>query len=449
MTLALSAFDSASDGKPESAAEPDPEADTHIAPQKEQKRSPLALFRTYPRKPFSVSDFSSAAWCEQQHAFTLFRMGGRKPRTAAMKSGTRVHEKLEREVHTTVRVEILSPEDAFGLKIWNLVQGLRTLRDTGLTRELEVWGLVDGHVVNGIIDGLSEGNPDPEFEEQIYSSQGSNSQASQSGRKVWVFDVKTRARRSVPSMSHMRPAMIQLFLYHRFLSQMVDGKLDFLHVYRRYGLDPDEPFSDTFLAEIGSLHDEVFYDASPAPPSPGSEPDSIGTAWNVSTKSGNQLRYRTLRQLTGLLKEELRQTFPDGSDTLGPFVTIEYRYRGKEPLVPTTVEPEDPIDKGLRKKHRKKQVPDQEQDVENWIEHRRFHMDNEKLDNWLEGHMQWWRGERDAVGVSIEDADKCRSCQFSEDCGWLADMHQKAVAQAKEKKKATEAAQKRRRPKRG
>lgn len=381
-----------------------------------------------------MSDFSSAAWCEQQYAYTLFRMGGRKPRTAAMKGGTRVHENLEREVHTTVDIKILSREDAFGLKIWNLVQGLRTLRDTGLTRELEVWGLVDGHVVNGIIDGLSEGNPDPEFEEEIYSSQGSSSQVSQSGRKVWVFDVKTRAHRSVPGMSHMRPAMIQLFLYHRFLSQMVDGKVDFLHVYRRYGLDPDEQFSDTFLAEIGSLHDEVFFDAS-------SETGSIGTAGNGSTKSSNQLRYRTLRQLTDLLKDELQQTFPDGADTLGPFVTIEYRYRGKEPVVPT-VEAEDPIDKGLRKKPRKKRVADEEQDAENWIKQRRFHMDNEKLDNWLEGHMQWWRGERDAVGVSIEDADKCRNCHFSEDCTWLADMHSKAVAQAKEKKKKREAGQK-------
>ncbi|KAL8369747.1 hypothetical protein RB595_000198 [Gaeumannomyces hyphopodioides] len=431
VTLALSAFDSVSDRKAGAGSDPD------AGPPEEKKRSPLALLRTFPRKPFSVSDFSSAAWCEQQHAYTLFRMGGRKPRTEAMKRGTRVHEALEREVHTTVRVEILSRVDAFGLKIWNLVQGLRTLRDTGLTRELEVWGLVDGHVVNGIIDGLSEGNPDPEFEEEIYSSQGSSSQASQSGGKVWVFDVKTRVRRSVPSMSHMRPAMIQLFLYHRFLSQMVDGKVDFLHVYRRYGLDPDEPFSDTFLAEIGSLHDEVFFDASPVPPSPGSETDSIGTAGNGSTNPSNQLRYRTLRQLTALLKDELRQTFPDGSDTLGPFVTIEYRYRGKEPVVPTA-EPEDPIDKGLRKKHRKKPVADEEQDAEKWIEHRRFHMDNEKLDNWLEGHMQWWRGERDAVGVSIEDADKCRHCHFSEDCAWRADMHNKAVAQVKEKKETAE-----------
>ncbi|KAL8303059.1 hypothetical protein RB601_008088 [Gaeumannomyces tritici] len=438
LTRALSAFDSASNRKAGPAAGPDADG----GPPNEKKRSPLALLRTFPRKPFSVSDFSSAAWCEQQYAYTLFRMGGRKPRTEAMKRGTRVHEKLEREVHTTVRVEILSREDAFGLKIWNLVQGLRTLRDTGLTRELEVWGLVDGHVVNGIIDGLSEGNPDPEFEEEIYSSQGSSSQASQTARKVWVFEVKTRARRSVPSMSHMRPSMIQLFLYHRFLSQMVDGKVDFLHVYRRYGLDPDKPFSDTFLAEIGSLHDEVFFDASPVPLSPGSETDSIGTAGNGSTKSSNQLRYSTLRQLTALLKDELRQTFPDGSHTLGPFVTIEYRYHGKEPVVPT-VEAEDLIDKGLRKKHRKKRVADEEQDAEHWIEHRRFHMNNEKLDNWLEGHMQWWRGERDAVGVSIEDADKCRSCQFSEDCGWVADMHKKAVTQAKENKKTAEAGKER------
>ena len=63
--------------------------------------------------------------------------------------------------------------DIFGLKLWDVIQGLRTLRDTGLTREMEVWGVVDGHLVSGIIDSLSYSCPNAEFEEEILSSQGS------------------------------------------------------------------------------------------------------------------------------------------------------------------------------------------------------------------------------------------------------------------------------------
>src|SRR4051812_42196852 len=69
-----------------------------------------------------------------------------------------------------VPVQVASNEDRFGLKLWNTIQGLRTLRETGLTRELEIWGIVDGQVVNGIIDEVSYTCPDPDFEESLEKS---------------------------------------------------------------------------------------------------------------------------------------------------------------------------------------------------------------------------------------------------------------------------------------
>src|SRR6187402_1522359 len=129
-------------------------------------RSPLERFRTPPKKAFSVTDLVSPAWCELQYWYTLTKHG-RKRRTPAMKEGTRVHRVLEEQVHTMVKIDITTREDAWGLRIWNVIQGLRTLRDTGQTRELEIWGTVDGLVVNGVIDELSYICPDTELEESL------------------------------------------------------------------------------------------------------------------------------------------------------------------------------------------------------------------------------------------------------------------------------------------
>ncbi|TLD28546.1 hypothetical protein PspLS_04031 [Pyricularia sp. CBS 133598] len=456
---------------PLSGINPAPNPDIEDLPQSSSSgneaakplKSPLARFRTFPRKPLSVTDFSSLVWCEQQHEYTLTRLGGRKPRTAAMKGGTKIHEQLEREVYRTVRVEVMTKEDAFGLKIWNIIQGLRTLRDDGLTRELEVWGLVDGHVVNGLIDGLSVQHPDPQFEEELLSQSGSQEEAATlsenhkitdfftgvnpsqdlrgPARKVWLFDVKTRGHWSLPSKVHLRPAMIQLYLYHCFLADMAAGRLDYLHVYRRYGLDPDLPFSDLFLAQIGSLHDEVFQDSTSTPQSPdsasqdsdyssGTEDKTTATSAPSSMPADERLCYRSLRQLIPLLKNELKLTFPRGEASLGQVVSIEYRYRGlpkrkKEIDIDLSMEDEEDSDVGAL------------------IGHHNFNVADENLPSCLEDHMEWWRGERPANGVPVEEADKCRYCQFADVCEWRAENHLKLLEESRQRKARTvESAQK-------
>lgn len=380
-----------------------------------EKLSPLLRFRSYPKKPFSVSDLVAGAWCELQYYYTLTRLpGGKKTRTAAMKGGTKVHQTLEDEIYTTVTIEITKKEDAFGLKLWNLIQGLRTLRDTGMTRELEVWGLVDGHVVNGVIDHLSYDNPNPDSGDGVPSSQGGGepsegdpqeqkittffpSSSQPKNRKIFITDVKTRASRHIPSGAALRPTKIQLFLYHRFLSEMAARRLDFLQVIRRYGLEPDEPFSDTFVAQIGSLHDEIFDDAvddsAAAPSSPDTDP---------APAAPDLIRYRTLRQLTTLLESELRLTFPDGADSLGSLVAVEYRRRARRTA--GGVEDPDDCEAGAL------------------LGSNVMSVDAAALDSYLRGALEWWEGRRPPDGVVVEEAYKCRSCEFADDCEWRREL---------------------------
>lgn len=385
-------------------------------------RSPLQRFRTYPRRPLTVTDLTSGAWCELQYWYTLTRLpGGRRTRTAAMKQGTKVHKKLEDEVHTTVPVEVMTKEDGFGLKLWNFVQGLRTLREQGLTRELEIWGVIDGNLVNGVIDGISHENPDPQFEaelssqesEQIALQQSSlkdyfppKNEAAKKGKKVYLTDVKTRGTMTPVSNALLRPAKVQLLLYHRFLADMAAGRLDFFKVFRRYGLDPDDQFSDSFLAQIAGLHEEVFVDAPSSPATPDaqqSDPNSTpSSVEDVHELQQDLLKYNTLREMLELVRGELALTFPDGEGSMGHMLRVQYVYRGDGRELDVHV----------------------------------FPFSNDALNDYLSSYMAWWRGERKAGGVAIEEAFKCRSCEFVADCSWRQQMDDSRVASVRRRMSA-------------
>ena len=383
-------------------------------------RPPLLRWRTFPKKPLTVTDLISGSWCELQHFYTLSRRGGKKRRTVAMKAGSEIHEKLEREVYEKVDVQIAKKEDSFGLRVWNIIQGLQTLRDTGLTRELEVWGMVDGNLVNGVIDALTDKNPDPELEEDVISRTGSQSsqssqhQLSLGNKVIFITDVKTRTTKSPPAQPQMRGTIIQLHLYHRFLSQMASGKVDYLQVFERYGMNPDETFSDEFMTQMARYHDELSPD-SDSESSASDETEATAdfvTAVSTPSQLGNSLsdiiymKYRTLRSLIPLLKWEIQMTFPRGAATLGQIVSVEYRYR-----------PRAGADAGS-------DFP---------VYCNSFYVTPQLLDEYLNEYLQWWRGEREAQGVTPEEAFKCRTCEFVEDCEWRMNLEQEMLRKARQK----------------
>jgi exonuclease V len=335
-----------------------------------------------------------------------------------MKQGSKVHQKLEDEVHTTVEVEVLSKEDGFGLRLWNFIQGMRTLRETGLTRELEVWGLVDGNLVNGVIDSLSHQHPNPEFEVELSQEADEENQQqkkvtdffqskpppkkTQNSPKIYLADVKTRGSLKQVSNVALRPAKIQLLLYHRFLGDIAAGRLDFYKVFRRYGLDPDEPFSDTFIAQMSNMHEEMFDNE------PSSSTDSAYTdTANQQPSSADEtdaLNYRSLRELLPLVKEEVKLALPEDADSLGNMLRVLYIYRddGRE------------------------------------IGHYDFPVSNIVLDDYLSTYMEWWKGERKAVGVDIEEAFKCRTCEFAEVCTWRQNMDDERVRKVQQRLRAAQ-----------
>ncbi|KAF2012398.1 hypothetical protein BU24DRAFT_426282 [Aaosphaeria arxii CBS 175.79] len=355
--------------------------------EQDEARSPLERFRVKPKKPLSVTDLVSPAWCELQYWYTLTRFG-RKPQTEAMRQGSKVHKTLEEQVHSFIPVRVESKEDAFGLRMWNTIQGLRTLQEFGFTRELEVWGTVHGQVVNGVIDEISYACPDPELEEGLEQSKvDEHSHQSdphrtnavegcparetpeipsmiptRSTRRVYITDVKTRGVRSLPIGARLRPTRMQLMLYHTILGSLVAGTVDPHIVLERYSLQPHQDLSATLIQEFEGLE---------------LSPDEIKHCNHPTV--GSERNY-TLSILWDMMVAECRRSISDISDIM----RAEFRLNTTGDVIGNEI----------------------------------FVFDEKALESYVSDGMAWWKGERAARGVEIEEAYKCRTCTFADECSW-------------------------------
>ena len=380
-----------------------------------------------------MTDLISPAWCELQYWYAL-TTHGRKRRTPAMRQGSAVHQKLEDSVHRRVEVPVRSREDAFALRVWNVVQGLQALRQTGITRELELWGVQGGQVVTGVVDELSYICPDRDLEEQaegrgggekevateepleqgqltlaeVYKKQRERQQNEAKGQarpngtadgtirslhslqkrteKVYLTDVKTRATNSVPRGASFRPTLYQLQLYRLLLTELIAGRVDGATVLARHGLDADARLSDAFVASVGELAD-AFYDA-PSSQEESAELHPASFPGSNTTRDATDvlLANNSLAKLWRVMLDEFKTTFPQGADSVGRVLKAEYR------------EPATGDIRGMKT----------------------FLYDGGSVEAYVADELRWWKGERGARGVAIEEAYKCGYCEFASGCEWRA-----------------------------
>lgn len=389
-----------------------------------------------------------------------------------MKLGSAVHKTLEDEVHTTVPVEITTKEDAWALRIWNVIQGLRTLREFGMTRELEIWGLIDGEIVNGVIDQLSYECPDPELEASAAAyyadaeaaraalpeyqmslsdyllspsrggkrlsdlawSEPEQSEAASAAEqfpadtnkireaynipRIYMTDIKTRASRSIPTVSStsFRPTLLQLQIYYHMLNRLTTSDdVTIEALASRYAMDPERSFTDNFVLEVGGLNDQ-FFDVLSSQESE-KDPDYVPSASQDSTSI--LLSHNNLTSLWNLMKEQLRLTFlpPEHSSSsastplISPSIPSPKQPRILEPY-PTVLSPL------LTAKYISSAPTTEEEPSPVVLGSRSFLFDPAVLTSYVSDQMTWWRGQRDPRGVEVMDAWKCRICEFRDECSW-------------------------------
>jgi exonuclease V len=400
----------------------------------EDPRAPLERFRK--KKPLSVTDLVSPAWCEQQYWYSLTRFG-RVKRTKAMKQGSKVHKVLEEQVHKEVTIDVRTREDMFGLRIWNVIQGLRTLRATGMTREMEVWGVLNGEVVNGIIDEINTICPNEEAEEKMLEKEeerksgtkkdkpleagqmtltgflaGSQSDRvleehfksmpssshEEAPRTFYLSDIKTRQSKSLPpDGSPSKPVYMQLMLYRRLFASLAANETPADRIFQRYNLDPQANFSDTFIAEVSQL-DFNF-------------PDNVS-----NSEEGQVLLENSQDSLSELLSH-------NSLPSLWSFMMAEFARTVPMPI-PPSLNVRSSISKLLVAEYRSGSSGD-------LLGKKPFVHDDAVLDAYANDEISWWRGERPTRGVDIEDASKCRICDFAEGCTWRGEKIEEATKKAR------------------
>ena len=388
-----------------------------------------------------------------------------------MKQGTKIHKAREDEVHTTVAVDVTTREDKLGLRIWNVIQGLRTLRDTGRTRELEVWGVIGGEIVNGIVDELTYECPDPKLEAQIderyanahrakealpeyqttiadylLSSAGGSSQSiSDTGNLeagtesqqimappsvpgkpkellVYITDIKTRAVKSLPAGASIRPTIMQLHLYHHLVENLTHNNFPLQALADRYNLDVSSPFSDSFIVQVGSLNQE-FFDA--VTEQLGALEDKVAASQIASSQDSTDLllRHNNLSSLWSFMIRQFQQTFllnPKFSVPSTPSLTPQSIHD-----MPTSSTRLSPV---LTATYLSSKTSE-------FLGSKSILFDSSLLKGYLEDSLAWWKGERDAKGVELQEAWKCRSCDFRDDCTWIHERDAAAVAEAQARKR--------------
>jgi exonuclease V len=355
-----------------------------------------------------------------------------------MKQGSSVHKVLEEQVHKEVKIDVQTREDMFGLRIWNVIQGLRTLRATGMTREMEVWGVLNGEVVNGIIDEVNMVCPDEEAEQAMLQKEeaakdGANkSKPLEAGQKTlagffkvsqnasileehfrsaptsshdeatntfYLSDVKTRQSKSLPpNGSASKPVYMQLMLYRRLFASLAANETQADKVFERYNLDSHAIFSDTFIAEISQL-DFSFSESATL------RDDEGQTLFKGSQDPvSDLLAHNSLSSLWSFMIAEFARTIPipippspNVRSSISKLVVAEYRSGGTGEL----------------------------------IGKKAFVHDDVVLDTYANDEIRWWRGERATKGVDIEDASKCRICEFAEGCSWRVEKLEEAKKKAR------------------
>jgi exonuclease V len=354
------------------------------------------------------------------------------------------------------------------------------LRQYGTTRELEIWGLVDGELVNGVIDQLSYECPDSELEataanfyEDVEASKAALPEhqmslsdfllsSSQGGRRledlsqteqmhneqapvqavspavydlarVYMTDVKTRASRSIPTVksTSFRPTSLQLQLYYHMLNRMItsdDVTMELLAA--RYDLDPERPFTEAFVSEVGGLNDE-FFDTLSSQEFDLNDPPTPEDVRKISHSSGSAssspvpasqdstsilMTHGNLFKLWSYMKEQLRVTFipsiPE-TESIAPSIPSHTQ--------PATLEEYPTLISPVLTARFLSSAPTDDLKPK-LLGSRSFLFDPNDMSSYITTQMEWWRGQRDPIGVNISDAWKCRICDFRDECTWRAEQ---------------------------
>lgn len=290
--------------------------------RKQDKQSPLKRFNL---RYLCVTDLCSQSWCEQQMVYGLeMPYLQQLEKAPEVELGASIHLAKELEVHDIVSVSVKTREDAWAVKLLNLLSMITVLQQGGRVRELPVFGVIEGIFLVGVIDELH------------YSPKG----------ELELCELKTRSQPSVPGVAQKRSHHLQVSVYKLLFDSMVKGQLKQGSLPQYLCLKTETALGSQVLEHARKL------------------------GLNVSS-------FGDLLELAFL---NLRFSDIPAIDSL----KIEYCYQANN----------SPLGEDI------------------------VHFDEQQVTRELHFYSMYWIGEREAQGVDIEDAWKCRYCDFADVCEW-------------------------------
>ncbi|MGC8730360.1 MAG: PD-(D/E)XK nuclease family protein [Candidatus Micrarchaeia archaeon] len=173
-----------------------------------------------------ISDIASQYWCEKQ--MELKHLFAQK-KNEYMKEGTLLHEALEEEVNIPVVMEPKTYADSLYKSIYTSYLGLKEITKNRLTRELIIFGSLNGFKIVGKIDQL-------EYKDG----------------KIIIEEDKTKAGDFIPEGVQSTPHKVQLILYKKMLEDISHSKYTIENFRVAYGTK-NLKLSEAFINQLDAM----------------------------------------------------------------------------------------------------------------------------------------------------------------------------------------------------
>ncbi|MCL5114924.1 MAG: exonuclease V [Candidatus Marsarchaeota archaeon] len=251
-----------------------------------------------------ASDIASQYWCEKQ--MELNYLYGQKI-TAEIRKGRQIHGALESETNIPIILMPKSYADSFYKGLFTSLMALKALKEKGKTREVQVYGSIDGFKIVGKID-------------QLEMKDG----------EVVIQEDKTRGSDNLPSEAQMLTHRVQVMLYRRLLEDIQSKKYAVDNFKKMFGAST-LLLTGEFKRQLQSL--EVENDMM----SVNAVADKLFSEFQRMGRISNTLQIRYINQFTGkqtkLEKVEYTSSEMDG---IAKFV-MEY-WKGGRNAMPVPME---------------------------------------------------------------------------------------------------------------
>ncbi|MDE1811087.1 MAG: PD-(D/E)XK nuclease family protein [Candidatus Micrarchaeota archaeon] len=192
-----------------------------------------------------VSDISAQYWCERQMELNYIHGPSI---TKEIKKGSKIHEELEGEINVPIILQPKSYADSLYKALYTSHQAVATLKEKGVTREVQIYGSLGGYKVVGKIDQLQTENGE-----------------------TAILEDKTRGNDTMPSDAQVLTHRVQVMIYKKLLDDVNSGDYsakNFTMAYKTANLKMTDEFVrqldanqvDKGLQDMGAIAEAFFND---------------------------------------------------------------------------------------------------------------------------------------------------------------------------------------------